>query len=137
MPYNKPPYARVLPLSSIELNHLSPPSHIYAHACCANYRTTNKALESSGVGSDIALELVRRSLTQLPTLAKVLYTATAEELAADAGLRSLHQELGSGLELYGALVEKGIIPPRRDAAEYVPHPWIMTMYRDSDESSPI
>lgn len=55
---------------------------------------------------------MRRSLTQLPTLAKVLYNATPEHLAADDSLRSLHREMASSLELYGALVTKGINPSR-------------------------
>lgn len=71
-----------------------------------------QAVELSGGGSDIALALVRRSLTQLSTLAKVLYNASAEELAADEVLRSLHQGMASPTELYGALVTKGISPKR-------------------------
>lgn len=68
---------------------------------------TRKVLEANGSGSDAALELVRRNLIQLPTLAKTLYTSTAEERAADAGLKALHDELGFALNLYGAFVAKG------------------------------
>lgn len=72
----------------------------------------SQALEATASGSDVALELVRRNLTQLAPLAKTLYNATAEDLDADEGLRSLHGALASGLELYGTLVDKGIDPAK-------------------------
>lgn len=48
---------------------------------------TRKALQASEAGNNIAMEIVRRNMTQLPTLAKTLYNATQEALDADAGLR--------------------------------------------------
>lgn len=74
---------------------------------------TRSVLQASECGSDVAMELVRRNLTQLPILAKTLYTATAEALAADAGLTALHGELAGALELYGALMAHGVNPRAR------------------------
>lgn len=78
---------------------------------------TRHALEVSQSGSDVAMELVRRNSTQLPILAKILYTATPEALGADHGLQVLHGELASGLELYGALVTHGVNPRVRPWAQ--------------------
>lgn len=77
---------------------------------------TMKALEASESGSDIAMELLRRNLTQLPILTKTLYNATPDALDADAGLQVLHAQLASDLELYGALVAHGINPRKRSWA---------------------
>ena len=78
---------------------------------------TRKALDTAGSGSDVAMELVRRNLTQLPTLAKALYKVTSDALEADDGLCTLHAELSSGLELYGALVVHGVDPRKRPWAQ--------------------
>lgn len=80
---------------------------------------TRKYLESCECGSDIALELVRRNLTQLPALAKRLYNATSDDLSADKGLNALHLELGSSLNLYGAFTARGINPRKR--------PWALSL----------
>ena len=78
---------------------------------------TRKALDAVESGNDVALELVRRNLTQLPALAKTLYEATPDALAADDGLCSLHAQLAPNLELYGALVANGVDPRRRPWAQ--------------------
>ena len=78
---------------------------------------TRKALDAVESGIDVAMELVRRNLTQLPVLAKTIYTATSDALEADDGLSSLHSELASGLELYGALVAQGVNPRKRSWAQ--------------------
>lgn len=80
---------------------------------------TLSVLESAGCGSESALELVRRGMTQLPTLAKTLFNATDEELSSDEALCSLHRELSSSVNLYGALVNKGVNPRKR--------PWALTL----------
>lgn len=78
---------------------------------------TRKVLQEAESGSDVAMELVRRNLTQLPTLAKMLFKATPGALEADEGLSSLHTELASSLELYGALVAQGVNPRKRSWAQ--------------------
>lgn len=78
---------------------------------------TQEALEAANVGNDVALELVRRNVMQLPNLARMLYTATAEALEADEGLRSLHDDFASALEIYGAFVTKGINPRKYSWAQ--------------------
>ena len=80
-------------------------------------KDTRKALDAVESGSDVAMELVRRNLTQLPALAKTIYTATSDDLEADDGLASLHSELAPGLELYGALVAHGVNPRKRPWAQ--------------------
>lgn len=77
---------------------------------------TRMALEASESGSDTAIRLVRRNLTQLPALAKALYNSTADAIDADDGLRALHVDLAPGLELYGALVTHGVNPRKRSWA---------------------
>lgn len=74
---------------------------------------TKRALAQMESGSGVAMELVRRNLTQLPNLSKILYSATTEALDADPGLRSIHAELAPGLDLYGALVARGVNPRKR------------------------
>lgn len=74
---------------------------------------TRTILENSESGSDVAMELVRRNLTQLPTLAKVLYNTTCCDLLVDEGLSTLSTKLASSLELYGALVVQGVNPRKR------------------------
>eukprot|EP00903_Cladosiphon_okamuranus_P010618 g10041.t1 len=78
---------------------------------------TQAVLASTDSSSDLALEIVARNLTQLPVLAKRLYQATSDELKADEGLNSLHGQLASALELYGALVSRGVNPRRRSWAK--------------------
>eukprot|EP00752_Nemacystus_decipiens_P002572 g2410.t1 len=78
---------------------------------------TAGVLASNNASSDLALEIIARNLTQLPVLAKRLYQATEDELKSDDGLNSLHGQLSSALELYGALVAAGINPRRRPWAK--------------------
>ncbi|CAM9996925.1 unnamed protein product, partial [Ectocarpus fasciculatus] len=78
---------------------------------------TKDVLLRTGCSSDLALELVRRNLTKLPALAKTLYQAKPEELAADKDLNTLHSQLACPLELYGALVARGVNPDRRPWAK--------------------
>ncbi|CAM9343925.1 unnamed protein product, partial [Scytosiphon promiscuus] len=78
---------------------------------------TRDVLRASECGSDVAMELVCRNLTQLPVLAKRLYQATPDCLSTDEGLKAIHRSLASNIELYGALVSHGVNPRRRPWAQ--------------------
>lgn len=77
---------------------------------------TAAVLESSQGSSGFALELVRRNLTELNSMARALYLSTEEQRRTDDGLRELHDALSPIVELRGALLTAGIDASKRDWA---------------------
>lgn len=67
-----------------------------------------KKVDKGGTGGRLAIELVRRDLTDLTALARVLYTSTVEERRECGGLRRLHKALWNVTELHGALALAGV-----------------------------
>lgn len=78
------------------------------HAILALPENTAEALRISKAGSGLALELVRRDLTEFSVLARALYTSTGDQRAADDGLHRLYNTLSPVVELHGALVSAGV-----------------------------
>lgn len=89
---------------------------IYDCAFAALPESTAAALKSSKGDSSLALELVRRNLTEFNTMARALYNSTEEQRLADDGLRDLHDALSPIVELHGALLSAGIDASERDWA---------------------
>lgn len=77
---------------------------------------TAGALRAGKGGNDLALELVRRNLTEFDALAGVVYDSTEDERGADDGLRRLHGAFSLITELHSALVSAGIDVGRKDWA---------------------
>lgn len=67
-----------------------------------------KKARSGGNGGDLAIELVRRHLTELNILARTLHGSTEEARLEDNGLRRLHNSLSPLTELHCALVSAGV-----------------------------
>lgn len=63
---------------------------------------------SSGDGGGLAIELVRRGLTDLNVLARTLHASTLEERSGDDDLRRLYTALSAVTELHGTLMNAGV-----------------------------
>lgn len=69
---------------------------------------TIKKASNDGGGGSLAIELVRRDLTELSVLARALHVSTEEERCGDDGLRRLYNALSTFTELHGALISAGV-----------------------------
>ena len=78
------------------------------HAMRALPKNTAEVLRISNGESGLALELVRRDLTEFSVLVRVLYASTEDQRAADDGLHRIHKALSPVVELHGALVSAGV-----------------------------
>lgn len=86
-------------------------SSIQEHALAALPDSTIgvvKKASKGGTGGSLAIELVRRDLTELNVLARTLHVSTEDERREDGGLRRLYNALSSLTELRGALVGSGV-----------------------------
>ncbi|CAM9286827.1 unnamed protein product, partial [Laminaria digitata] len=86
------------------------------HALLALPKDTANALAISKGGSGLALELVRRDITEFSVLIRVLYESTEEQRARDNGLHRLYNTLSPIVELHGALAGAGIDVEEREWA---------------------
>lgn len=75
---------------------------------------TKNVLDTSKGGISLAIELVRRDLTEYPALTRTLYTATEEQRNGD--LRRLYNALSPVTEMHGALMSAGIDVEQREWA---------------------
>lgn len=80
---------------------------IQDHVMAALPKDTAEVLKVSNGGS-LALELLRRDLTEFDVLAQALYSSSEEERQVDEGLRRLYVSLSPATELHGALLSAGI-----------------------------
>ena len=78
------------------------------HALLALPNDTANVLAISKGGSGLALELVRRDITEFSVLIRVLYESTEEQRGRDNGLHRLYNTLSPIVELHGALAGAGI-----------------------------
>ena len=69
------------------------------------------------MSSEVALELVRRDITEYSRLSAALYGATDEALEKDAALKHIHDRLAMTVELHGVLTLAGILPEEREWAQ--------------------
>lgn len=67
-----------------------------------------KKTSKGGCGGSLAIELVRRGLTELNVLARTLHSSAEEERREDVGLRRLYNTLSITTELHGALIKAGV-----------------------------
>ncbi|CAM9095802.1 unnamed protein product, partial [Laminaria digitata] len=86
------------------------------HALVALPENTAEVLTRSKGGSGLAVELVRRDLTELSVLARALYASTQATRATDEGLDRLYKTLSPIVELHGALVTAGVDVEEREWA---------------------
>ncbi|CAN0246322.1 unnamed protein product, partial [Ectocarpus sp. 12 AP-2014] len=89
---------------------------MYDCAFAALPEKTAATLKASKGDSSLALELVRRNLTEFNAMARALYNSTDEQRLADNGLRNLHDALSPIVEMHGALLSAGIDASEREWA---------------------
>jgi len=69
------------------------------------------------MSSEVALELVRRNMTEYSQLSSGLYGSTPEDLQKDPALNKIHDRLSMAVELHGVLTLAGITPGEREWAQ--------------------
>lgn len=69
------------------------------------------------MSSEVALELVRRDMTEYSQLSSGLYGSKAEDLERDPALKKIHDRLSMAVELHGVLTLAGITPGEREWAQ--------------------
>ena len=69
------------------------------------------------MSSQIALEPVRRDITEYSQLSSGLYGSTPEDLAKDSALKAVHDRLSVAVEFHGVLTLAGIMPGEREWAQ--------------------
>ena len=67
-------------------------------------------------GGSMAIELVRRDLTELNVLARILHASTEEDRLEDGGLRRLYNAPSTATNLHGALMKAGVDVEAKDWA---------------------
>eukprot|EP00903_Cladosiphon_okamuranus_P009929 g9426.t1 len=78
---------------------------------------TTKLLRTKKMSSEVALELVRRDITEYSRLSAALAGSTADDLEKDAALKNIHARLSQPVELHGVLTIAGILPEEREWAK--------------------
>lgn len=73
--------------------------------------------QAKNMSSEVALELVRRDITEYSRLSAALYGATAEDLEKDPVFKNVHDRLYMTVELHGVLTIAGILPGEREWAQ--------------------
>eukprot|EP00752_Nemacystus_decipiens_P018566 g16645.t1 len=86
-------------------------------AMAALPENTAELLRAKNMSSEVALELVRRDITEYSRLSAALYGATAEYLEKDPVLKNIHDRLAMTVELHGVLTLAGILPEEREWAQ--------------------
>lgn len=81
---------------------------LHQHALLALPKNTAEVLRISKGGSGLAIELVRRDLTEFSVLVRALYTSNEEQRTWDEGLHRLYNTLIPVVEVHGALVSAGV-----------------------------
>lgn len=69
------------------------------------------------MSSEVALDLVRRDMTEYSQLSSGLYGSTGEDLEKDPPLKKIHGRLSMAVELHGVLTLAGITPGEREWAQ--------------------
>ncbi|CAM9586326.1 unnamed protein product [Ectocarpus fasciculatus] len=78
---------------------------------------TAALLKGNLMSSEIALELVRRDMTEYSQLSSGLYGTSPEDLEDDPALKRVHDRLSMAVELHGVLTLAGITPAEREWAQ--------------------
>lgn len=74
-------------------------------------------IQGNMMSSEIALELVRRDMTEYSQLSSGLAGSTPEDLENDPVLKKIHDRLSMAVELHGLLTLAGITPTEREWAQ--------------------
>ncbi|CAM9461459.1 unnamed protein product, partial [Ectocarpus fasciculatus] len=107
------------------VSDLEMPSGIQVHlvmvlrerAMTALPKDTAALLKGNLMSSEIALELVRRDMTEYSQLSSGLYGSKPEDLDNDPPLKRIHDRLSMAVELHGVLTLAGITPTEREWAQ--------------------
>ena len=109
--YIKSVDSAVQAITDVSVNKANAEKIIHDSALEALPKSTCEVIQkarSQGSRGGLAIELVRRDLTELNILARTLHASTEEERREDGGLRALHNALSRITELFGALVSEGV-----------------------------
>eukprot|EP00752_Nemacystus_decipiens_P016983 g15208.t1 len=105
-------------------------------AMAALPENTAELLRAKNMSSEVALELVRRDITEYSRLSAALYGATAEYLEKDPVLKNIHDRLAMTVELHGVLTLAGILPEEKEWAQTLVDTFV-DLRREMGTDSPV